>query len=480
MKVCVLEPDYSTLSADNVYHVPTRDLSKLLPEATFTHVLLNKLTTYKQLKALSKQGFDVFVNLCESYLEWEVPSIDVIHSLELLNLPYTGPNLNLYDPTKELMKYVAYGEGIRTPAYSVVTALEDIDNVCKELQFPLFVKPVKAGDSLGIDAQSLVRNKEELTAKIVATISDYPELLVEEYIDGREFTVLVAANAAGGVTTFEPVEFVFPKGEIFKTYDLKSSEWDVESNVPVADAAVNAELRESAAKIFKAFNGVGYGRMDFRMDDKGQLYFLEVNFACSVFFTDGYEASADFILRYDKQGAAGFLKTIIAEGIARHQRKQRKYVVKGNAISGYGIYANKNLAKGEIFFKGEERSQRIATRSYVKQNWSAEEQENFRRYAYPLSSEVYVLWDNDPTGWSPQNHSCQPNTAFVGLDCVVMRPIKEGEELTLDYADFLDEEMEPFECHCGAPNCRGWVSGVPNNSVTKRELNRNLCLVSQP
>ena len=120
MKVCVLQPDYSTTGVDYKNYDPSRDLSPLLPGHEVVHVALNKLTTYKQLKELSKKGFDIFVNLCEGYLEWEIPSIDVIHSLELLQLPYTGPTPKLYDPPKELMKYVAYCEGVKTPGYAII------------------------------------------------------------------------------------------------------------------------------------------------------------------------------------------------------------------------------------------------------------------------------------------------------------------------------------------------------------------------
>jgi D-alanine-D-alanine ligase len=471
LKVCVLQPDYSTSAVDYQYYDPPRNLSPLLPTMQFDHVSLNKLTTYKQLKALSKQGYDVFVNLCEGYLEWEVPSIDVIHTLELLNLPFTGPSSLLYDPPKELMKYVAYTEGVRTPNYVVVESLADLAAVDKHLSFPLFVKPAKAGDSLGIDTQSLVRNKEELVAKVAATIDEYPELLVEEYIEGREFTVLVAANGDGTVKTFTPVEFIFPEGTSFKTYAFKTSELHPEANVPVLDPLVNQALRTATERIFKAFNGIGYGRLDFRMNNAGDLFFLEINFTCSVFYSDGLEGSADYILKHDGIGQAGFLKHIIQEGIERHKSKQKKYVIKGNAINGYGIYANQDLPKDTVIFKGEGKSQRITTRNYVKQHWNAEQQEAFRRYAYPLSSEVFILWDNTPEDWSPQNHSCAPNTVYRGLDVVTLRDVKQGEELTFDYGAVYNQDMEPFECHCGAPNCRKHIVGTLNTSVETREKN---------
>ena len=85
------------------------------------------------------------------------------------------------------------------------------------------------------------------------------------------------------------------------------------------------------------------------------MFFLEINFTCSVFYKDGYEGSADFVLKYDGIGQAGFLNHIIAEGIARHQRKQKKFMVRGNSIAGYGIYARQEIKKGELVFAGEER-----------------------------------------------------------------------------------------------------------------------------
>jgi D-alanine-D-alanine ligase len=205
------------------------------------------------------------------------------------------------------------------------------------------------------------------------------------------------------------------------------------------------------------------------MNNKNELFFLEINFTCSVFYTNGYEGSADYILKFDGIGQKGFAEQIITEGIARHQRKQKKYKVRGNSIAGYGIYATKNLEEGETIFKGEEKALRIVTKRYVDANWNEDEKENFRRYAYPISKEVFILWDNDPSEWAPQNHSCNANTHYVGLNVVALKNIVIGEELTLDYTDFLSEEMEPFHCQCGAANCKGLIKGTPNNTISERE-----------
>jgi len=466
----VLQPDYSTTAVDYKYYDPPRNLSLLLSNSRVDHVFLNKLTTYKQLKELSKQGYDIFVNLCEGYPEWEVPGVDVVYSLESLNLPFTGPSSATYDLPKALLKYVAYCEDVPTPTYVLLEKEEDMHTIPAELKFPLFIKPAHAGDSLGVNEESLVNNRAGLEKKCKELLPLYGNVLVEQYIEGREFTVLVAANQDGkSCTSYKPVEYIFPSGKSFKTYSLKTSELHPSANIPCSNEVLENKLRTASEKIFKTAGGHGYGRLDFRVDKEGNIFFLEINLTCSVFYTDGYEGSADFILKYDPAGQSGFLQHIIAEGIARHARKQRPFYMKGNSIAGYGIYAKQTLQPGQIVFVGEGRSQRLITKREVDQNWNEEEKLLFRRYAYPISEEVYVLWDNNPADWAPQNHSCDANTIFDGLNVITTRMVAAHEELTLDYAKFLDATMEPFTCGCGSPKCRGKIAGTINNTLTTRE-----------
>lgn len=470
MKVCVLQPDYSTTTVDYKYYDPPRNLSSLLPHAKVDHVFLNKLTTYKQLKELSKQGYDIFVNLCEGYPEWEVPGVDVVYSLETLNLPFTGPTSATYDLPKALLKYVAYCEDVPTPAYALLEKEEDIQTIPAELRFPLFIKPAHAGDSLGVNEESLANNRSGLEKKCKELFPLYGNVLVEQYIEGREFTVLIAANQDGkSCTSYKPVEYIFPSGKSFKTYSLKTSELHPSANIPCGDVALETKLRTASEKIFKTASGQGYGRLDFRVDKEGNIFFLEMNLTCSVFYTDGYEGSADFILKYDPVGQSGFLQHIIAEGMARHARKQRPFYMKGNSIAGYGIYAKQTLQPLQVVFVGEGRSQRLITKREVDQNWNEEEKFLFRRYAYPISDEVYILWDNNPADWAPQNHSCDANTVFDGLNVITTRMVAAHEELTLDYANLLDANTESFICGCGSPMCRGKIEGTKNNTVTTRE-----------
>lgn len=474
MKVCVLQPDYALSTVDYRHYDPRRNLTTILPTHEVDHVFLDKRTTYKQLKECATKGYDIFINLCEGYLDWDVPSIDVIHALDRLQLPYTGPNALLYDPAKTVMKYAAFTAGVLTPLHRVVRSVNDVDVTAAALRFPLFVKPAHAGDSLGVDSHALVADVDALRAQIATLLPEFPELLVEEYVDGREFTVLVVADPSGrgACRAFAPVEFEFPEGTRFKTYALKTSDLHPGANVPVRDEQLSIALQDAARRVFKAFDGVGYARMDFRTNAAGEIHFLEVNFTCSVFYADGYEGSADYILMHDGIGKDGFAELIIAEGVARHRRTRPRYTMQGNALSGYGIFAAMPFQCGDIVYTGEERAHRIVTRQHVERSWSTDDATLFRHYAYPLSDEVYALWDADSSTWAPQNHSCEPNTEFFGLNVVALRDIALGEELTIDYARSMNESSASFECHCGSRQCRKHIAGQPGNSVTARESAR--------
>ena len=182
LKICVLQPDYSTSGVDYQYYDPKRDLSAIMPEAHIDHVFLNKLSTYQQLKELKDKQYDIYINLCEGYLEWKVPSIDVIISMDLLGLPYTGPNANLYDPPKTIMKYLAFCEDVVTPAHVLIESMDDLDQLPGNLKFPLFVKPAKAGDSLGVDDASKANNTGDLIVKVKKIVAEFGSALVEEYM----------------------------------------------------------------------------------------------------------------------------------------------------------------------------------------------------------------------------------------------------------------------------------------------------------
>lgn len=481
MKVCVLQPSYekSELLKEYATHDPPRELSGLVPEWSFTHVFLHKATVYTQLKDLKHDGYDIFVNLCEGHLDWDVPSIDVIHALDSLGLPYTGPAADRYETRKEMLKIVARYAQVRTPPHVLARSDEDVAQAAARLRFPLFVKPGEGGDSFGIDEASLCPDAAALASKAERLLRQYDSILIEEYLDGREFSVLVAADSTNPKTplAFRPIEYRFPPGERFKTYDLKNAQYHPEANVTVDDPALEAALVDAARRVFLTFGPSGYCRMDFRLDAEGVPSVLDANFTCSVFYGEGYYGTADYILQHDGFGTANFLRHIVREGLVRHQALQKPYVVRtkngglGREAS-LGIEARRDLSRGDVVFVGEERAQRIVTRRWVEEHWDDRDRQIFAQYAYPLSDEVYILWADSPHEWAPQNHSCDANCAYDGLNVVTLRDVCAGEELTLDYAHFCNELSAGFDCHCGAPNCRGFITGTVGGGVEARERAR--------
>ena len=153
---------------------------------------------------------------------------------------------------------------------------------------PLFVKPLRADASIGIDKHSLVTDALTLM-KRVAVIHDElkDSALAEEYIEGREFYVSVLGNQEP--VALPPIELDFsglPEGQT-KVLDNKAK-WDEESpeyrgtKSVLADLPdeLRAKLQKVSVDAFRALRVRDYGRVDLRLTDTGDIYVLEVNASC--------------------------------------------------------------------------------------------------------------------------------------------------------------------------------------------------------
>lgn len=277
-----------------------------------------------RLTELAARGYDVFLNMCDAAEdEPDRPGIEVVRILEYLNVPFTGADSNFYEPTREAMKCVCRAQGILTPSGITFHSAENIQASMDGLRYPLIVKHPQSYASVGLTKQSRVSDPAQLRQQVTRTVELFKGALVEEFIDGREFSVLVSENPddPDRPVPYVPIEILFPPGESFKYEAIKWLRYAELQCVPVKDEALAARLQEMSVRLFLGLDGVGYGRCDVRMSESGQLYMLEINPQGAVFYPPDESGMADYILRYDPRGHLGFVDLLLRAAIARHRRK---------------------------------------------------------------------------------------------------------------------------------------------------------------
>jgi len=268
----------------------------------------------KQLRELINEGVDVFFNLCDGTPDDALSGIGLVQAMEKLGVAFTGANSDFFDPSRQEMKAYAKKSNVPTPGWVMVDRVEDVERVSKRLRFPILVKPPHGYASIGITRDSRCENLEQLKVQTGREIEEFGRALLEEFVEGREFTCLIAENPddPNNPITFKPVEFMFPKGESFKHYHMKWVDYEQMSVAPVREPRVEKVLREQTTRLFKALNGNGYARCDYRMDADGTIYMLEINSNCGIYYAPNEPGSADFCLIHDPAyDHHKFLKLII-------------------------------------------------------------------------------------------------------------------------------------------------------------------------
>jgi D-alanine-D-alanine ligase len=221
-----------------------------------------------------KNKIDIVFNIAEG-LWGDAREAQVPLFCEILKIPYThsGPTTHAIKLDKEFTKLIIKGAGIvKVPGNS---------------DFPLIVKPDKEGSSKGIMDNSVVRNKAELDRQIKELSKTFDgDVLVEEYIEGREFTVSVLGNDDPTVLPIVEQKFDFlPKGmnkiasfELKWIYEDKLKDLSVAYDCPAKiDKKLEEQIVRVSKEICKLLDVRDCARLDYRLNDKGELYFLEIN-----------------------------------------------------------------------------------------------------------------------------------------------------------------------------------------------------------
>jgi D-alanine-D-alanine ligase len=273
-----LEAGYSEIEtaefdrADTIDHIEMA-LSRL-------GYLVDRIGHVKQLAARLVAGdrWDLVFNICEGMhgigREAQVPAL-----LDAYRIPYVFSDtlacaLTLH---KGMTKDVVRAAGVATPDYAIVQELSDIKNI--SLAFPLFAKPIAEGTGKGIDGNSKIADAAQLRRECKRLLKEYRQpVLVERFLPGREFTVGIVGTGrkALAIATLEIELLAGADADVYSYRNKENCEELVHYKLLPA-GKLRRDIESLALRAWRSLACRDAGRIDVRLDDHGQVNFIEVN-----------------------------------------------------------------------------------------------------------------------------------------------------------------------------------------------------------
>ncbi|MFA5063319.1 MAG: ATP-grasp domain-containing protein [Candidatus Omnitrophota bacterium] len=232
------------------------------------------------LEKLSSLRVDIVFNISEGLTgrnrESQVPIL-----LEMAGIPFVGSDALTLGLTldKVMAKKIFIAEKIPTPKFIETSSVEELANT-NHYKFPLIVKPRFEGSSKGLSESSRVENRDDLLKQVGYIVNAYKQpVLVEEFISGQEFTVALVGNDPAEV---QPIVQIKIDGKLklndrFYTFARITSdrlEYICPAKIP---QELKKKIDDLALRTYKAVDCRDFGRVDFRVDNEGKPYVLEIN-----------------------------------------------------------------------------------------------------------------------------------------------------------------------------------------------------------
>ncbi len=238
-----------------------------------------RIGSYRKLIAALSAGrrWDLVFNFCEGMhglgRESLVPAL-----LDEHRIPYTfsDPAVLGVSLHKALAKRIVRDAGVPTPAFEVVERPEDTSRI--RLSYPLFAKPLAEGTGKGVTSRSRINGPQDLRAVCEELLRTYRQpVIVEEYLPGREFTTGIVGTGldAEVVGTMEVIFLDTAEAHAY-TY-VNKEEWHNRIRYELAAGREAEGCARVALGAWRALGGRDAGRVDIRMDAKGNPSFIEVN-----------------------------------------------------------------------------------------------------------------------------------------------------------------------------------------------------------
>lgn len=191
-------------------------------------------------------------------------------ALESLGVPYTGSGVlgSALGMDKLRSKQIWRAIGLPTPAWYVLRARDEFELAVEGLGFPIFVKPLKEGSSLGTQR---VDSMDALDSAWKGASAFGDEILVERCIEGAEYTVSILEGQALPSIRIEVTS---------QFYDFAAKYKDDSTRMHIP-SGLSAEREQTISQLalaaFNAIDASGWGRVDVMADASGQFWLLEVN-----------------------------------------------------------------------------------------------------------------------------------------------------------------------------------------------------------
>jgi D-alanine-D-alanine ligase len=266
-----------------------RTLEELGHRVTLIRVSDGIVPFVQQLEAARP---DLVFNLCEGFGEQSSGEYCVAGLLELLGVPFTGSGpfalaLALDKPTAKRLFAAA---GVPTPAFAV---WHDDRSAAPQLPYPVILKLAGEDSSLGITGANVCHDDRTRDARAHALFAEYhAPLLVEEFIEGREFMVALLDREP---LVLEEIEFsVEPRIVGYQAKWAAGSPEDLGTRAvfkPAVPVDVQQRMFDVAVRAWDVIGARDYARVDFRMNARGDLFVLEVNPNPDITSNSGYRGS---------------------------------------------------------------------------------------------------------------------------------------------------------------------------------------------
>jgi len=222
------------------------------------------------------------------------------------NIPYTGSTKStiMFDSDKVLAKQHLRKKGVSTASFFTAFEGEFKSDKDLELSYPLFLKPINAANSNGIDDNSYVSSFDEFEQKVSSVKKSFGQsTLAEEYLSGKEYTVAMLTTKGGDIlmSAIEVVPPVSTQGRRILSTNIKTN--DTEILKKITDKKINHDVRKLAFEVFVNIGVEGFARIDIKSNGSGKLFFMEVNLVPGMTLGSSYFPEAfriDMGLAYDQ------------------------------------------------------------------------------------------------------------------------------------------------------------------------------------